>query len=121
MTRTIKSIAIAAVVVFASAGASMAATYAYVDNDANVRKNPSNGSVVVNYVDEGDEVKVLAKSGSWYKIQIPGPDGWVRGNVLDFDYYDDGPGFPVYPGNPGFGTSFCVDGKKAQFCMGTQF
>lgn len=118
MLRTIASITLATAVVIATAGASMAATYAYVDKDANVRKNPSNGSSVINYVDEGDEVKVLAKSGSWYKIQIPGPDGWVRGNVLDFDYYDDDDYYPV---KPGFGTSFCVDGKKADFCFGTQF
>jgi uncharacterized protein YraI len=117
MISRIASIALATTVVLATAGASMAATYAYVDKDANVRKNPSNGSSVINYVEEGDEVQVLAKSGSWYKIKIPGPDGWVRANVLDFDYDD----YPTYPVKPGFGTSFCVDGKNAQFCLGTQF
>ena len=42
--------------------------------------------------------------------------GWVKASVLDFDYYDDGPVYPVKPGY-GFG-SFCVDGKGAQFCIG---
>ena len=117
---SIKTAALATAIVFATAGASMAATWAYVDHDANVRKNHSNGSSVVNGVDEGDKVKVIAQWNNWFKVQIPGPDGWVRANVLDFDYYDDGPVYPVKPGY-GFGSSFCVDGKNAQFCLGTTY
>ena len=47
------------------------------------------GSPVINSVDEGDYVKILAHWGNWYKIKIAGPDGWVKASVLDFDYVDD--------------------------------
>lgn len=120
LINSIKTAALATAIVFATAGASMAATWAYVDQDANVRKNHSNGSAVVNYVDEGDKVKVIGQWKNWYKLQISGPDGWVRANVLDFDYYGDDDYYPVKPGI-GFGSSFCVDGKNAQFCLGTSY
>lgn len=115
----LKTAALATAIVLATAGASMAATYAYVDHDANVRKNHSNNSQVINGVDEGDEVKVIGQWNNWFKIQINGPDGWVRANVLDFDY-DDGPDYPQQPGF-GFGSNFCVEGKSAQFCLGTSY
>ena len=120
---SIKTAALAAAIVLATAGASMAATWAYVDQDARVRSNHSNGSMHVNDVYEGDKVKVVGQWNNWYRLQIPGPDGWVRANVLDFDYYDDGPSYPTYPVKPGFGfgSSFCVDGKNAQFCLGTSY
>jgi hypothetical protein len=116
---SIKTAALATAIVLATAGASMAATWAYVDQDANVRKNHQNGSQPINTVYEGDKVKVIGQWKNWYKVQIPGPDGWVKAGVLDFDYYDDGPVYPVKPGyGYGFGSSFCVDGKGAQFCIG---
>jgi len=120
---SIKTAALATAIVLATAGTSMAATWAYVDHDANVRKFHQNGSQVVNGVDEGDKVKVIGQWKNWYKLQIPGPDGWVRASVLEFDdYYDDGPSYPVEPGyGYGFGSSFCVDGKSAQFCLGTSY
>ena len=118
LTRTLKTAVLAAAIVVATAGASMAATYAWVNYDANVRKNHSTGSVVINGVEEGQKVKVIGQWNNWFKIQIPGPDGWVRYNVLDFGGYDDDDDF--YPG-PGFGSSFCVQGKNAQFCLGAQY
>ena len=117
MLRTLKTVAIAATLVFATAGASMAATWAYVDYNSKVRQFHQLGSETVNWVKEGQEVKVIGQWKNWYKLQIKGPDGWVKANVLDFDYYDD----DYYPVKPGFGSSFCVDGKNAQFCLGTQF
>ena len=117
-TRTLKTIVVATAVVIATAGASMAATWAYVDNDSKVRKYHQTASPTVNWVEEGQKVKVIGQWNNWFKLQLPGPDGWVKANVLDFDYYDD---YPSYPVKPGFGSSFCVDGKNAQFCLGTQF
>jgi SH3-like domain-containing protein len=115
---SIKTAALATAIVLATAGASMAATWAYVDRDANVRKNHAAGSVVVNTVYEGDKVRVIGQWNNWYKLQLSGPDGWVRSNVIDFDYYDDDY-YPVKPVKPGYGFgSFCVDGKGAQFCIG---
>ncbi|MDB5538313.1 MAG: hypothetical protein JWQ89_40 [Devosia sp.] len=120
ITHTLKLTALATALVLATAGASMAATWAYVDQDANVRKFHQNGSPVVNGVDEGDKVKVVGQWNNWYKLQIPGPDGWVKASVLDFDYYDDGPDYPVNPGF-GFGSNFCVEGNSAQFCLGANY
>lgn len=119
MLRTLKTVAIATAVVLATAGASMAATWAYVDQTAKVRDDHYNGATPVNWVKEGQKVKVIGQWKNWYKLQLKGPDGWVKANVIDFDYYDDD--YPVYPVKPGFGSSFCVDGKNAQFCLGTQF
>ena len=68
---------------------------------------------------EGDKVRVIGQWNNWYKLSITGPDGWVRGSVLDFDYFDDDY-VPPKPGY-GFGSQFCVEGKKAQFCLGTNY
>ncbi len=119
MTRTLKTAALAAAVVFATAGASMAATYAYVEDDSYVRSNHYTTSPKVNTVYEGDKVRVIGQWNNWYKLSITGPDGWVRGSVLDFDYFDDDY-VPPKPGY-GFGSQFCVEGKKAQFCLGTNY
>jgi hypothetical protein len=114
LARTLKTTALAAAVVIATAGASMAATWAWVDKDSKVRADHHLASEAVNQVWEGQKVQVIAKWNTWYKLKIPGPDGWVRRTVLDFDP----PYKPYKPYKPGFGSSFCVDGKNAQFCLG---
>lgn len=120
LTRSLTLAAIATTLVLATAGTSMAAAWAWADQDAPVRKFHQSGSVVINGVDEGQKVKVIGQWNNWYKLQLPGPDGWVRASVLDFDYYDDGPVYPVKPGF-GFGSNLCVEGQNAQFCIGTNY
>ncbi len=116
--RMLKIAAVASVATLATAGASFAATWAWVDHDATVRANHTSMSPGINYVEEGDKVRVIASWGNWYKIKIPGPDGWVKANVLDFDPpgHWTHPGF--YDGDGGFGGSFCVNGSNASFCLG---
>jgi len=97
----------------------MAAQYAYVDNNAKVKKHHMVASQTVNWVQSGQKVKIIGQWNNWYKLQIPGPDGWVRANVIDFDYYDDDDYYPAKPGY-GFGSNFCVEGKNAQFVLGTK-
>ena len=111
---SIKTAALATAIVIATAGASMAATWAYVDQDANVRKNHSNGSQPINTVYEGDKVRVIGQWNNWYKLQIPGPDGWVKANALSFGPQFPGP-FPGY--GYGYGGSFCINGQSASFCL----
>ena len=111
MFKTLKIAALATTVIIATAGASFAATFAYVDHDANVRKNHSNISQVVNYVEEGQKVKVIGQNGNWYKIQIPGKDGWVKAGALEFDNWNG-------PNNNYNDASFCVQGQYASFCIG---
>lgn len=111
--RTLKTAALAAAVIVATAGASMAATYAWVDQDANVRKKAFAGSNIVNWVEEGQKVKIIGQQANWYKIQIPGQDGWVKKGVLDFN-----PGPFPFPGyGYGYGGSFCINGQNASFCL----
>jgi uncharacterized protein YraI len=124
--RTLKIAAIATVAVVATASASFAAGYAFVDHDAKVRAFHSNGSAVVNWVAEGQKVKVLNTWGNWVKVKIPGQDGWVKANALDFH---SGPYFPHdvdydygYGGYGGYGGgSFCVAGSHASFCLGASY
>lgn len=106
----LKTGAAAAAILIATTASSFAATWAYVDHDANVRYNHSSVSMVVNTVDEGDYVKVLAHWGNWYKIKVPGPDGWVKANVLDLDYTPD-------PGPGPDGVQACFWGPLGYVCI----
>ena len=112
MSFTLKSAALAATLLVATAGGAFASQYAVLDHDVLVRAYHANGSAVINSADEGDYVKILAHWGNWYKIQIPGKDGWVKSHVLDFHPFP-GP-FPGY--GYGYG-SLCIDGKDASFCL----
>lgn len=111
LSRMLRTGAIAAAVVIATAGASMAATFAWVEHDANVKQHHNWASAIVNWVHEGQKVKIIASWGNWYKIKIPGQDGWVKKSLLDFNP------FPDYGYGYGSGASFCVNGDHAQFCI----
>jgi hypothetical protein len=106
----VKTAAIAAAISLASVSAASAATWAYVDQDSKVRLNHYSSSPKVNEVDEGDIVKIIGHWNNWYKIDPPGPGpkGWVRNYVLDFDYEDD-------PDEPG--VQFCFFNGFAQVCL----
>ncbi|MEQ1770934.1 MAG: SH3 domain-containing protein [Devosia sp.] len=104
----VKTGAIAAALVLAPAGTSFAAQYAIVDQDSAVREYHSNNSDIVNYVDEGDIVQIIGHSGNWYKIAIPGDNGWIRSYKLDFDYEDE---------DAGPGVKLCFMGPIGQVCV----
>lgn len=106
----VKTGAIAAALVLATTASSMAAQWAYVDHDAWVRANHYNVAPIVNSVEEGDYVKVTAHWGNWYKVQIPGQDGWVKSGVLDFS---PGPGPFPGPGN----VQACFWGPLGYVCV----
>lgn len=120
LTRSLKSALVAGLLVIGTAGATLAAPlYGYIDATARVRANHSLGSSTVNWVDEGDQVRIIGEWGNWYKIKIPGPDGWVRKSVVSFDdweddWYDDWP----HHSGPGVSSSFCLNNDNAQFCFG---
>jgi uncharacterized protein YgiM (DUF1202 family) len=107
MTLSLKSAALAGILLATSAGGAFASQYAFIDHDVLVRQHHSNGSSIVNSADEGDHVKILAHWGNWYKIKLGGPDGWVRANALDF-------GGPSYPGP---GPHACIWGPYGYFCV----
>lgn len=108
--RTLKTVAIAAVAVIVTAGASFAATYAYVDHDAKVKFKPSNKSQTVNWVEEGQKVKIIGQAGSWVKVKIPGDDGWVKAGALDY-------GYPAYDDYYSGGASVCIGGPYGSLCV----
>jgi uncharacterized protein YraI len=111
---TFKTVAIAAAVVVATASASFAAS-AYIDHDAKVKSQPTNKSQTVNWVEEGQKVQIVAHSGSWVKVKIPGKDGWVKENALDYAYAP----YPVYDDyyGPGYGASVCLGGPLGSLCV----
>jgi hypothetical protein len=111
-TRTVKTFAIAAVAVIATAGASFAAQYAWVDHDAKVKFKPKNSSQTVNWVSEGQKVKIIGHNGNWVKIKIPGDDGWVKAGALDYGpFYDD------YDYGYSGGASVCIGGPYGSLCV----
>ncbi|HEY0917848.1 SH3 domain-containing protein [Devosia sp.] len=115
LSRTLKTGFVAAAVVLATAGASMAATWAWVEQDAKVRANHQNIAPVVNWVEEGQKVQIVGSWGNWYKIKIPGQDGWVKKGLLAFNPWPNAP-WPGYGAGYG-GGSFCINGDNAQFCI----
>jgi hypothetical protein len=60
----------------------LAAGTAYVTQDSTLYAKPSSSSAPVNDVDGGTTVTVLTCQGSYCKLQVPGPDGWIKANRL---------------------------------------
>jgi len=112
--RTLKTVAVAAAVVVATAGASLAAQYAWVDHDTYLYKKHQSSSSQIGYAWEGQKVKVLDTWSTWVKIKANGDIGWVKENKLDWT-----PDYVSFPGyGPGYGGgSFCAGGSNASFCL----
>jgi hypothetical protein len=113
LNRTVKTAALAAALLVAATGASMAAQYAWVDHDTYLYEYKNTGSDEVGYAWEGQKVKVLATSSSWAKIKANGDIGWVKKSKLDW-----APTFIDYPGyGYGGGASFCGGGSSGSVCF----
>ncbi len=112
LTRTLKTAALAAALLVATAGASMAATWAWVDHDTYLYEYKNSSSDEVGYAWEGQKVKVLATSNSWAKVKANGDIGWVKKNKLDWQ-----PDFVDFPGYGFGGGSFCAGGNNGSFCL----
>lgn len=92
----------------------LAAPNAIVTNDANVRAKPKSSAAIVNSVAEDDMVTVLSCQGSWCKVKIPGPDGWVKKSVLEaLDDEGDSTGVPF-----SFGMTMGPGGPTISFGVG---
>lgn len=112
LTRTVKTAALAAAILVTATGASMAAQYAWVDNDTYLYEYKNTASDEVGYAWEGQKVKVLATTSSWAKVKANGDIGWVKKNKLDW-----APSFVDYPYGYGDGASLCAGGSSASFCF----
>lgn len=113
ITTAIKTATIALVIVAGTTGASFAKS-AWLDGDAKVKKQPTKWSQTVNWVNDGEKVKVQnckKKNGvRWCKIKVNGPDGWVRKSDLDFKKpgkWDD------FDGD----FSMCLGDANVSFCF----
>lgn len=102
--------AIAAAIVLVTASASLAATFGVVTQGSPVRANHSNASAIVNSVAFGQPVEIVNSWGNWYKVKIPGPDGWVRKNRISLN-----PAPP--PPSSGPGVQFCFNGPFGYLCI----
>ena len=109
MMNTLKTAALALTLVVATAGTSFAAQYAYVEHNAKVKQYHKQSSDSVNWIQEGQKVKIIGSWNNWYKIQIPGKDGWVKEGVLDFGNNWNNNNGPV--------DGFCINGDQVQFCL----
>lgn len=111
----LKTATIALVIVAGTAGAAFAKT-AWADGDSAVRKGATKFHKVVNYIDDGQKVKVeFCKDNKfgveWCKISIPGKDGYVRRSDLDFKK-------PKGWGKDFDGTfEMCLGDKNFSFCV----
>jgi hypothetical protein len=117
---TLKTAALAAALVLATAGSSFAATYAWVDQGSHVKHNHFQVAPTVNHVSPGQKVKIIGQWNNWYKIQIPGPDGWVKKSALDFSPWGNGNWGNGNWGNGNWGNGggqFCINGQHASFCI----
>lgn len=52
-----------------------------------IKASHSFSSSTVNWASAGDDALVVSKFGSWVKVKVPGPDGWVKKSAVSFDYY----------------------------------
>ncbi|MBR6700867.1 MAG: C40 family peptidase [Firmicutes bacterium] len=52
-----------------------------------IRENPGTNYAVVGKLTRGAEVSILDQSGSWYKIESDGIQGWIHGAYVD-DLYE---------------------------------
>jgi hypothetical protein len=83
MTSIRRMLMVAAALAFGLAAApALAAGTAYVTQDSTLYSKPSGSSTPVNEVDGGSTVTVLDCQGSYCKLQVPGPDGWIKASRL---------------------------------------
>ncbi len=132
LKRTALTLGIAAAAIIGSAVAALAAP-AYATSNVNVRMGPGTGYGVVDVLRRGDRVDIDYCQGSWCYVRKPGPDGYVSASYLARDrgydddyYYDDEddyffidpPRRPSYrPYRPYYGSSACIGGPNATFCI----
>lgn len=121
MFRTaIKTVAIASIIIVGTAGAAFAKS-AWADGDSPVYSGPTKFHKVVNWLDDGDKVKIITckdnKFGvKWCKIQTKGPNGYVRRSDLDLKApkkWGKGKNYS--------GVELCFGDKQFSMCLGSNY
>lgn len=80
--RMLVGAALAAAALIGASAPALAAAKAYVTQDSSLYSKPNSSSAVVNDVDGGTVVTVLTCQGNYCKLQVNGPDGWIKANRL---------------------------------------
>ena len=124
MFATIKTAALASLVLVATTVGAFAAT-GHVTQDTKITKYPKYVAMGIGVAKEGEKVWIVDCQGAFCYIERKwGTDGWVLKSRLEVA----APNLPVPPQAPGpfpgffggyegAGVSFCVGGENASFCI----
>jgi uncharacterized protein YgiM (DUF1202 family) len=112
--KSFASAMLAATLVIATAGAALAAP-AWINQHTHVKHKPAHISQNVNWAQAGQQVNVIDAYKSWYKIQLPGKNGWVKKSTVDFKKWGKGPKWGM--GKNYSQLEFCFGGQNASFCI----
>jgi uncharacterized protein YgiM (DUF1202 family) len=89
MIRSLKTAAIATVLVLATSAGAFAATTAWIDEDTKVKEDPDWDSDTIAWAHEGQKVKILDHEDGFYYVKRKGKDGWVDEDDVTFDHHAD--------------------------------
>lgn len=92
ISKTLMTGLVAASVLLGTAGASFASQYAYIDHDTKLKQYHSKNSDTLDWLNEGQKVKVLSDWNNWVKIKVYGEIGWVKDSAIDWNYGGNGNG-----------------------------
>ena len=81
-------VTLVAAAVFATSSVAAFASSAMAETDVKVRDDASKHADWIDTLYAGEIVDVLDCDYGWCYIEHSGPDGWVRENKLDFNFYD---------------------------------
>ncbi len=84
ISKTLMTGLLAASVLLGTAGASFAAQYAWIDHTTKLKSYHSNSSSTLDWLYEGQKVKVINDWGNWVKVKVYGQTGWVKEKALDY-------------------------------------
>lgn len=112
MSFSLKTVAVAGVMLFATVGGAFAAN---LNTDTKVLDAPTKWANVIDWGSYGDYVKVINCGPNYCLVKIDGIKGYVKKWAIDFNY---GPKFPKKPGPfPPYGPYGCVYGPYGYVCI----
>ena len=117
MSTTLKSAAVAGVLLLATVGGAFAAR---LDHDTKVLDAPSKWADVLDWGYEGDFVKVVTCGPAYCLVKIDGLKGYVKKAAIDFSKGPKKPfpkPYPPYGPSPYGGPYGCITGPYGYVCI----
>lgn len=102
-------VTVLAAAVFATSSVAAFAETAMAETDVKVRDDASKYAAWIDTLYAGEIVDVVDCYSGWCYVEHSGPDGWVKKNKLDFNFYgydDADVGFGIYADGDGFSFGF---------------